>query len=85
MTMECSDIIPDKALSVCWKILDRLKVGQMILVDDFAPKNPDLFLKCCKKYYDCYRSIRFSNDYSEIRKIQPDLTFNEINLKFIKQ
>jgi hypothetical protein len=54
----------------------------MILVKDYAPKNPDLFIVCCKQYYDCFRTLRFSDDYSEIKKIERDLTFKEINEQY---
>jgi hypothetical protein len=77
-----SDLLPDKALIACWKILDRLEVGDRIRVADFAPKKPDVFIACCKKYYDCFRNLRFSNDYSEIKKIEKDLTFKEQLEKF---
>jgi hypothetical protein len=77
-----SDLLPDKALSACWNILDRLEVGNRIIVADFAPQKPDLFIECAKKYYDCFRNLRFSNDYSEIKKIERDLTFKEHLEKF---
>lgn len=77
-----SDLIPDKTLLKCFKILDSLKVGQMILVSDYAKVNPDLFISCCKQYYDLYRTIRFSDDYLEVKKIERDLTFNEINEQY---
>ena len=77
-----SDLIPDTTLTKCFNILDKLEVGQMILVKDYAPKNPTLFIDCCKKFYDCHRSIRFSDDYSVIKKIERDLTFNEINEQY---
>ena len=77
MTMEYSDEITEKALKKCWNILDSLEIGNRIIVSDFAPKNPELFLSCCKKYYDCFRNLRFSDDYSEIQKIKRDLTFKE--------
>lgn len=77
-----SDLIPDKTLLKCFKILDGLKVGQMILVSDYAKVNPDLFISCCKQYYNLYQSIRFSDDYSVIKKIERDLTFNEINEQY---
>jgi hypothetical protein len=77
-----SDLIPDKTLLKCFKILDSLKVGQMILVNDYAKVNPELFISCCKRYYDLYRTIRFSDDYSVIKKIERDLTFNEINEQY---
>lgn len=73
-----SDIIPDKTLIKCWNILDKLKTGQMILVKDYAPNNPDLFIRCCKQYFDCHRNIRFSDNYAEIVKVDRVKTFREI-------
>lgn len=75
-------IIQDSTLLKCFKILEDIKVGQEILVKDYAPKNPTLFIECCKQYYDLYRTIRFSDDYSVIKKIERDLTFNEINEQY---
>jgi ABC-type lipoprotein export system ATPase subunit len=77
-----SDLIPDKTLLKCFKILDSLKVGQMILVNDYAKVNPELFISCCKRYYNLYQTIRFLDDYSVIKKIERDLTFNEINEQY---
>ena len=71
--------LPDKALSVCWNILDRLKVGDKIIVSEFAPNHPDLFIDCAKKYSDCFGSILFSGDYKEIKKVK---TFNDIKNLF---
>ncbi len=76
------EIIADTTLTKCFKILDKLEVGQMILVKDYAPNNPTLFIDCCKQFYDCHRNIRFSDDYSTIKKIERDLTFNEINEQY---
>jgi len=82
MISDHSELIEDRVLTKCFKILDKLEVGQMILVSDYAPNNPDLFIRCCKQYYDCHRNIRFSDDYSVIKKIERDLTFNEINEQY---
>lgn len=77
-----SDLIPDTTLIKCFEILDRLEVGNRIIVKDLAPNNPQLFIDCAKKYYDLYRNIRFKDDYSVIKKIERDLTFNEVENKF---
>lgn len=69
MKIDHSNELPDKALSVCWEILDRLEVGNNIVISDFAPQKPDLFIECAKKYADYYRNILFSNDFKQIRKI----------------
>lgn len=63
------ELLPDKALSTCWDILDKIEVGQKILISQHAPKKPDLFIECAKKYADCYGTILFSDDYQEIKKI----------------
>ena len=65
-----SDLLPDKALSTCWNILDKIEVGQKILISQYAPNKPDLFIECAKKYADCYGTILFSDDYQEIKKIK---------------
>lgn len=75
-------MIEDKTLLKCFEILDSLDVEQVILVSDYAKVNPDLFISCCKQYYNLYRTIRFSDDYSVIKKIEIDLTFNEINEQY---
>ena len=72
-------MIDDKALIACWKILDRLEVGDRIMVADFAPNHPDLFIQCAKKYSDSFGSILFSDDYKEIKKI---LNFVEVENLF---
>jgi hypothetical protein len=74
-----SDLIPDKALLSCWNILDKIEVGQKILISQYAPNKPDLFIDCAKKYADCYGTILFSDDYKEIKKV---LNFVEVKNLF---
>ena len=74
-----SDLIPDKALLACWNILDKIEVGQKILISQYAPNKPDLFIDCAKKYADCYGTILFSDDYKQIKKV---LNFVEVKNKF---
>jgi hypothetical protein len=74
-----SDIIPDKALLSCWNILDKIEVGQKILISQYAPNKPYLFIECAKKYADCYGTILFSDDYQEIKKVN---TFKQIKNLF---
>jgi hypothetical protein len=74
-----SDLIPDKALLACWNILDKIEVGQKILISQYAPNKPDLFIECAKKYADCYGTILFSDDYKQIKKV---LNFVEVKNKF---
>jgi hypothetical protein len=74
-----SDLIPDKALLACWNILDKIEVGQKILISQYAPNKPDLFINCAKKYADCYGTILFSDDYKQIKKV---LNFVDVKNKF---
>lgn len=79
MMITNSDLLPDKALSACWKILDILEVGNRIIVAEFAPNHPELFISCAKKYSDSFGSILFSDDYKEIKKV---LIFVEVENLF---
>ncbi len=73
------ELLPDKALLACWNILDKIEVGQKILISQYAPNKPDLFIECAKKYADCYGTILFSDDYKQIKKV---LNFVEVKNKF---
>jgi len=75
------EIIDDKTLIFCWNILDKIELGQKILISQHAPKKPDLFIECAKKYADCYGTILFSDDYQEIKKVN---TFKQIKNLFAK-
>lgn len=70
MTISQNNMIDDKTLIFCWNILDKIEVGQKILISQYAPNKPDLFIDCAKKYADCYGTILFSDDYQEIKKIK---------------
>jgi hypothetical protein len=75
-----SDIIPDKTLLLCWNLLDKIKLGHKIIISDFAPNKPDLFIQCAKQYADCFGTILFSDDYKEIKKV---MSFKQITEKFV--
>ena len=62
-------MIDDNTLAYCWNILDKIEIGQKILISQHAPNKPDLFIECAKKYADCYGTILFLDDYQEIKKI----------------
>jgi hypothetical protein len=80
MKKDHSDIIPDKTLSICWNLLDKIKLGHKIIISDFAPNRPDLFIQCAKQYADCFGTILFSDDYKEIKKV---MSFKQITEKFV--
>lgn len=72
-------IIEDNILVFCWEILDKIEVGNSILVSDYAKKDPKLFIECCKQYIDVYGNMVFNKDYTKIYKC---LSFKEINERF---
>lgn len=72
-------IIQDSTLVFCWKILDKIEIGKNILISDYAKKDPELFIDCCKQYIDVYGNMMFNKDYTEVYKCH---TFKEIENKF---
>lgn len=72
-------MIEDKTLSICWNLLDKIQLGNKIIISDFAPNKPDLFIECAKQYADCFGTILFSDDYKEIKKV---ISFKEVTQKF---
>lgn len=75
-------MIEDKILEKCWSILDRMKVGNVLIIKDFAPNKPELFINCAKQYIDVYKNLVFNKDYTEIYKVH---TFQEIENQFTKK
>jgi hypothetical protein len=59
-----SDLIPDKALLSCWNILDKIEVGQKILISQYAPNHPNLWISCAKMWIDVYGNGEFNNEYT---------------------
>ena len=72
-------MIEDKTLVICWNLLDKIKLGHKIIISDFAPNRPDLFIQCAKQYADSFGTILFSDDYKEIKKV---MSFKQIIEKF---
>lgn len=75
-------MIDDKALAACWKVLDRMKVGNVLVVKHFAPNKPELFIDCVKQYIKVYKNMVFSNDYTEVYKVY---SFQEVENQFSKK
>jgi hypothetical protein len=63
-------LIEDKFLIASWGIIDKMQPGEIIIVKDFAPKNPALFISCIKQRIDTLNDCEFNIDYTKIRKIQ---------------
>ena len=64
------ELIDDRYLAPAFKMLDKLEVGQTIIIADVAPNKPDLFIDCAKQYCDCFGTILFNNSMTEIRKVK---------------
>lgn len=75
-------MIEDKILEKCWSILDRMKVGNVLIIKDFAPNKPELFINCAKQYADVFGNIVFNDNYTEIYKIY---SFDEVENQFNKK
>lgn len=73
-------MIEDKILVICWNLLDKMKLGDKILISKYAPNKPNLFIDCAKQYADCFGTILFSDDYKQIKKV---MNINEIKEKFV--
>ena len=73
-------MIEDKTLSICWNLLDKIELGDKILISKYAPNKPDLFIDCAKKYADSFGTILFSDDYKQIKKV---MSFKQITEKFV--
>lgn len=57
-------------LQVSFKILDRLKPGEIITIADYANGKDELFIECAKKYIDCRCGGEFNNDYTKFKKLE---------------
>lgn len=74
-------MIEDKILVACWKTLDKMKVGNVLVIQHFAPNKPDLFIDCAKQYIKVYKNLLFNKDYTEIYKVY---SFKEVENQFNK-
>lgn len=75
-------MIEDKILVACWRVLDKMKVGNVLIIKDFAPNKPELFIECTKQYIRSYKNLIFNKDYTEIYK---GYSFKEIESQFSKK
>lgn len=58
-----------------FKTFDRLKIGQSIIISEFAKRDPVAFKNYAIEYIDLYGALEFSNDYSIVTKCE---SFSEI-------
>lgn len=58
-----------------FKTFDSLKIGQSIIISEFAKRDPVAFKNYAIEYIDLYGALEFSNDYSIVTKCE---SFSEI-------
>lgn len=63
--MEINDI----QLAKAFRILDRLKPGEIITIADYANGKDELFVECAKKYIDSQKQGEFNKDYTKFKKL----------------
>jgi hypothetical protein len=68
-------LIEDKYLAASWAIIDKMQPGEIIIVKDYAPKNPALFISCIKQRIDTLNDCEFNEDYTKIRKLSDNCIF----------
>ncbi|KIO75607.1 hypothetical protein TH53_19915 [Pedobacter lusitanus] len=52
-----------------FKVFDSMKISDVIIIREFAKKDPGAFIQYGKNYIDNGGSIEFNHDYSKIRKV----------------
>jgi hypothetical protein len=62
-------LIEDKYLAASWGIIDKMQPGEIIIVKDYAPKNPGLFISCIKQRIDTLNDCYFNPTYTKIKKL----------------
>ena len=63
-------LIEDKFLAASWAIIDKMQPSEIIIVKDYAPKNPALFISCIRQRIDTLNDVEFNLTFTKIRKIQ---------------
>ena len=60
----------DLHLQKVWAKIEAMTPGKRLIVKDEAPRFPELWISCAKKFMDCYKNVvEFSSDYSILRKL----------------
>jgi len=53
-----------------FKVFDELKLGQVVVIETYATRDPESFIQYAKDYIDEGSGLIFSDDYSSIRKCE---------------
>jgi hypothetical protein len=59
----------DSQLKHVWDLIEELQTNGKLTIAKLAPRNPSLFIQCCKMWIDCHHEGQFSNDYKIFKRI----------------
>ena len=62
-------MIADKDLAMAFLIVDNMKQGEIISINNISEERRDLFIRCIKQRIDNLNDCEFNNDYTKIRKL----------------
>ena len=69
-------LIEDKLLKAAFGVFDKMKPGQVIFINDYAPNKPDLFLQCAEQYQQTYNNLELNNQKTKIKKYESIRNFS---------
>jgi len=58
-----------------YELFDKMVIGQVIVIENIAKKDPEAFLQYAKNYIDAWGSMELSEDMNRIKRVE---SFNEI-------
>lgn len=60
----------EENLRIAFRILDKLKPGEIITIADYANGKDALFIQCAKKYIDSRCGGEFNKDFTKFKKLE---------------
>lgn len=63
--------LTDAMLNHVFKQLDALNLGKKIKIIEVAPNFPDNWIECAKVYQDTHGTLKFKDDFKEVKKVLP--------------
>ncbi len=65
-----TELLPENALRIAFQRLDALKLNEILVISDFAPRHPALFTDCAKQYFSVFGNIRFNSTMDKVKKVR---------------
>jgi hypothetical protein len=69
-------MIADKDLAKAFLIVDNMKQGEIISINNILEERRDLFIRCIKQRIDTLNDCEFNPDYTKIRKLSDFCNFD---------